>query len=138
MAILDADDYGMIRSAIDVSLTAARLPDATIELPIYLGAAESEVLRRIPDAATRVGEELQHVKNAIALLVAALLAPTIPRMSSEKMGEYQYQLASASKVGDIVAELRGRADQELRFLELPSATTRAEPPFFFGLAESGR
>lgn len=135
MALLSAADYPAIRAAIDVSLTARVLPDSVIGLPIYVDAAEAEVLARDPLAESRTGAALQHVTNAALLLVASFLAAAMPGYTAEDFSDYSYQRKDdwAARA----AELRQRAEAELAAVLAASAPTTYNRPTMFTVA-SGR
>ena len=136
MALLYEADYPAVRAALDVQLTSRELPDSVIGLPLYVGAAEAEILVRDPLAATRTGAAWQHIVNATVLLTAALLAPALPAITSERFSEYSYDrdvdwLALA-------AALRRRAETELAFVLTPTAPTVASRPTIFAVATGTR
>lgn len=136
MTILGSDSYPAIRGVIDTSLDSAVLPDATIELPIYLGDADLEVKGRDPQWASREGDALTRLKTAAICLTAARILPALPQIKSEQHGgEYQYQRQEV-KVEQRVAELRARAEAALAAILEPSDLTPNRPTMF-GLA-SGR
>ncbi|MEW6210148.1 MAG: hypothetical protein AB1631_17410 [Acidobacteriota bacterium] len=129
-------DPVQVRAALDLSLTESDLPDATIQLPLFTGPAVAEVRRRDPQAESREGEELEHIKNALNLLVAAGLALSFPQITRQQSAEgdaYQRNVVSAT---DLAADLRQRADEELN--EVIGADTTSTMPTFFGLATGRR
>jgi len=136
MALLSAADYPAIRAAIDVSLTARVLPDTIIGLPIYVDAAEAEILLRDPLAESRTGAALQHVTNAAVLLAAALLAAAMPAYTAETFSDYSYQrkIDWAARA----AELRQRAEAELAAVLAASAPTTYQRPTMFSVASGTR
>lgn len=136
MALITATHYPAVRAALDVSLTAQVLPDATIALSIYHGAAEAEILARDPLAATRTGDELQHIQNAAVLLTAALLAAAMPAYTAETFSDYSYQrkVDWAARA----AELRKRAEAELATVLEPENPTTASKPTMFTTAPGTR
>lgn len=135
MSLLHISDFPAIRAALDVSLKALALPDAVIALPIYQGAAEAEVLARDPLAESRTGAALQHVVNAAICLAAAYIAPAMPALTAEQIGQYRYQREVDWPAR--AAELRARADAELAAVLTPSTALRPAPPSMFAVA-SGR
>lgn len=138
MAILDDSFYPVIRAALHTSVTSTMLPDTVIEYDIYLGAAEAEVIRRDPDAEDRTGDELTHIQNAVVLLTAAYLAPSMELMQSEYIpgGGYRYQRPEVNWT-DKATMLRQRADSELAAVLTPDTVSTASRPTFFGLARRG-
>ena len=136
MSLLDAADFPAIRAALDVSLKAQTLPDATIALPIYQGAAEAEVLARDPLAESRAGAALQRVVNAAIFLTAAYLAPAMPALTAETIGKYSYERKTdwAARAAD----LRQRADVELAAVLTPDVARSPRPPSLFAVARGRR
>jgi hypothetical protein len=131
MAILTSDQYPAIRAALDVSLTAQQLPDATIAQDIFAGAAEGELLRRVPDAASKTGDDLKRVKRALVWLTAALLAHSVVRITS--MSVQTRDLSYSRQTFDPeekAAELRSRAEAEIAMLLTPSEATPSRPTMF--------
>ncbi len=113
MPILNPDDhYPSIRRAIAVDLDAEALPDVVIEDPIYLGAAEAEILRRVPNAASATGEDRRRIVSATILLTASLLAPAIPRIVEATLGDFRFKRDTPSW-SDVAADQRIRAQSEL-------------------------
>lgn len=76
-AILATADYPAIRAAVDISLTTANLPDATIALDIYAGAAVRDVIDRYPGAAavTVAATQLKITAAAVYFCAARLAIP---------------------------------------------------------------
>lgn len=105
----------LIRAAIDTSLTAEALPNATIALDVYLGAAEREVKARDTAWASRTGDELTALKTAVAYLTAARLAPAVPQIVDAKDRDLSRRLQERDMMV-LAAALRGYADTELQTL----------------------
>lgn len=135
MAILSSSDYPAIRQALDITFDENYLPDATIALPIYLGAAESEIVRRDPQAASRTGAAGIHIKNAVILLTASYLAPAIQSMHAETFGTYTYT-HDTTNWQEKAEQLAARSEQELQSAmgNLPAPAR----PSFFTVARGGR
>lgn len=131
MAILSSTDYPAIRAALDVGLNVQQLPDAIIGEDIFVGAAEAELLRRVPDAASKTGDDLKRVVRALVWLTAALLAPSVVRITSMSVQtrdlSYSRQTFDPEKKA---AELRGRAEAEIVMLLTPSEATPSRPTIF--------
>lgn len=108
-------DYPAIRAALDITLDEAALPDTTIAMDVYLGAAEREVRASVSLPSPPVGENLERVRTAIILITAANLAPAIPQMQSEQLGDYLYK-KQAVDWKKLAEELRSRANSELTAL----------------------
>lgn len=131
MAILTSLDYPAIRAALDVDLNAQTLPDATIGQDIFLGAAESELLRRVPTAAAMTGNDLARVKRALVWLTAAYLAHSVVRVTSMSVQTRDLSYSRQTFDPDEKArELRSRAEGEIGMLVAPTAATPARPTMF--------
>ena len=131
MAILTSLDYPAVRAALDVNLNAQSLPDATITQDIFLGAAESDVLRRVPEAESLTGDDLARVKRAAVWLAAAYLAHSVVRITS--MSVQTRDLSYSRQTFDPdekAAELRARAEREFGMLLAPTAVTPGRPTMF--------
>lgn len=129
MALLSPTDYPAIRAAIDLSLTATELPDATIALDLYSGAAERWVLARDPDAASRTGTDALRVKEAAVLACAALLLPAIPAIRRETHGDDSYERAIVEPAA-AAAGLWSRASAAIDAYLEPSDDDGQRPTFF--------
>lgn len=138
MSILSLADYPAIRAALDTSLDRSALPDDTIALDIYQGAAEREVQERDPDWATRSGADALRLRAAAVFLTAARLAGAVIRVTSVNV--QSRDLSYSRPVFDPAqkaAELRALAEQELTAVLTPSADTSGRPTMF-SLASSRR
>lgn len=130
MAILTSVDYPEIRAAIDVTLDDDDLSDVVIGYGIYVGTAELEVKGRIPDAESKTGDELKHVKAATKLITAALLSPSVPQLVSTKAGDdFQFQYDKRDWV-EHAAELRQRAEGHIQAVLTPSGAAPQRPIMF--------
>jgi len=131
MTILSSADYPAIRAALDVSLNAQQLTDATIGQDIFVGAAEAELLRRVPDAASRMGDDLKRVERALVWLTAALLAHSVVRITSMSVQTRDLSYSRQSFDPERkAAELRGRAEAEIVMLLTPGEATPSRPTMF--------
>ncbi len=131
MTILTALDYPAIRAALDVSLNAQQLPDATIAQDVFLGAAEAELLQRVPTAASMTGGDLARVKRALVWLTAAYLAHSVVRITSLSVQTRDLSYSRQTFDPDEkAAELRARAGAEIAALVTPSATAPGRPTMF--------
>lgn len=137
MPILTPADYGAVRAALDLSLDARVLPDNVIALDIYLGAAERQILARDPQAPYRSDDDLIRVKNAITFLTAALIAPVVPQITNERLGDQSYtrQPIDWAKRAE---ELRARAEHEILAVVEPGQPTKAVMPRLFTVAHGRR
>lgn len=135
MALIDASHYPAVRAAIDISLDDKMLPDSIISLQIYRGSAETEVLDKDPNAATRTGDEQTHIQNATIYLTAARLAPAVPQLVDARDDQVSWKRKEAD--WDARAdELRALAEAELNEVLQPAAEAPSRPTVF--AAASGR
>jgi hypothetical protein len=137
--ILSADDYPAIRASIFLNLKRSDLPDDTIALPIYQGAAEAEVLARDPGAAERTGDDLERVKRAAMLLTAARIAPALrlPQQYTEYQGEQNFgKWDGTARALQLRAEALAEIDAYLT--EAEQEATGLEPPTLFAVAHKPR
>lgn len=135
MSVLSAADFPAVRAVLDVSLDTATLPDATLSQPVYLQAAEAELLALDPLVATRVGTEGERVKRAGIYLLAARVAPAIPRLTGEGFEDYRYQ-TEAMDWERRADHLRALARAEIALLLAQAATDRR--PTIFTVATGDR
>lgn len=136
MTILTPAEYPAIRAAIDLALDETTLPDAVIELPIFLAAADLDLKTRDPDWATRTGDQLTQLTNAAIYLTAARIAPSVPRLQREVFGDYSYQLQTIDWEARAAA-LNSMADGTLDLILDPGDTV-SDRPTTFSTAAGGR
>lgn len=129
MAILTPDDYDAVRAALDTTLDDELLPDSVIGLSIYVDAAELEIKRRDSDAESRTGDDAKRIKNATIYMVAALIAPALPRIVSETIGESSYRRQDVDWQA-VARDLRSRSDEELVRVIESDPVTSARPTIF--------
>ena len=131
MPLLSSADYPAIRAALDVDLNAQTLPDATIAQDIFLGAAEAELLRRVPTAAAMTGSDLARVKRALVWLTAAYLAHSVVRVTSLSVQTRDLSYSRQTFDPDEKArELRSRAEAEIGMLTEPTRVAPGRPTTF--------
>lgn len=135
--LVEPQEFNQIRAALDVTLSAADLPDSVIALPLYLGAADAEIKRRDPAWATRDESALALLRRAVIYLTAASLAPAVPELTQERYPE-GYSYARASSYVKRGAELRQLAEQQIAIVLAPSAPAELSMPTFFGAATGRR
>ena len=139
MPLLTPDDYAAVRAALDIDLTEADVPDATIALPIYQGAGEAEVVRRVPDATDLTGDNLAQAKLAAVLFTAALLAEGLPRTTQERVGNWSYsQARGTADLAGMAAGLRRRAEAALVGILPDPPPARRRFAGAFTVARAGR
>lgn len=79
---LSSTEYPAVRAVLDVDLNTQNLPDTTIALDIYEGAANQDVLDRDPAAASRTGTDGERVLRAAIYFCAARLTGAVVRLTS--------------------------------------------------------
>jgi hypothetical protein len=121
-----------VRAALDPTgllLDEESLPGGAVTRQIYAGAAVTEVLSLDPDAATREGDDLQRIRNALNLLTAANIAPFVVQITKEQLGDvsttYQAVDWAARGVG-----LRERARREVAAVTAVSVAAASVPRIF--------
>ncbi len=134
-------DFPAVRAALDPALTSARLPDAVLASPIYMGEAERYVRRKVvgagldPDALTV--DQQAAGKVAAIYRLAALVAPVIPIIVREQDRDYSYQ-RQATDWASLQAQLMERADDALDGLLGAEPEAEAGTAWMFGLANGYR
>lgn len=113
MAILVPADYVQIRALIDTQIDEDVLPDTVIEMDVFLGAAEDDVVAEVPDAATKTGDALRRIKRAIACYTAAYLVESYLPYSYGRLGEIWFTRTREVQPSELSQRLRLRAEQEL-------------------------
>ncbi len=139
MTLLTVLDNPAIRAVIDLSLTAADVPDATIALDAFQGQGEARVLARFPDAASLTGDDAVQIRTAAICFVAALVAESLPRVLTEFVGRRSYGATKAAATADmlsIAAGLRGRGEAALA--SIVSEPVPRVRPISFSIARGGR
>lgn len=129
--LIDSDRYEEIRAVLDHSLDGNNLPDKLIEKDIYLGKADRFVRSKV----TAANLEKPQTKLAVIYFAAALIAPSVPTLLSEKSSTGEQYSRKGFDSEARAAELFGLADAEIAEIEI--TTTDDEMPTMFTLA-SGR
>lgn len=137
MPFISTAQYPAIRAALDVTLTAAKLPDQIIAGAIYHPAAEAEVTRRLGDLA-EAADGSDGAARAVILFTAARLAPALPNLLRRTLGDVTLQYGKTD-IAQQVAALRDEALVEIAALrgELGAPVTSVVPPLFT-VAPGGR
>jgi hypothetical protein len=131
-----ADTAAQVRAALDLSLGSDALSDSIINMGIYLGAAQAELVQRDPDALAHTdAADILNAKNALVYLTAARLAAVLPDILSEQLGDYRYT-RSAWNAAAQAARLRALADIAIAAIVEPDGMLL--PPALFTLATGGR
>lgn len=132
MGILDGQ-AASIRAALSTTLTVAALPDATIALPLYQGAAEREAAARVAGLTLDTDQQAQLVEAAI-YLCAARLALAVPSITQEGVGRRDYEYRAQPLAPDALAkQLRARASAAISSIKGESGR-----PAVFARAPGGR
>ena len=113
MGILTVEDYVEIRALIDTQIDADVLPDSVIEMDVFLGAAEDDVLAEVPDAASKVNGELRRIKRAITCYTAAYLVESYLPYSYGRLGEIWFTRTREVGPAELAQRLLLRAEQDL-------------------------
>lgn len=129
-------DHDAVRAVIDTSLTEDVLPDLTIELSAFAGAAIDAIEARDDQAQTRTGDEAARLNRALVYLTAANLLPSVPQLVSEKLGPVS-TTRLATNWQERAADLRLRADEEIQAV-LDSETVAPSRPTVFATARGTR
>jgi hypothetical protein len=137
VALLTASEYPAIRAAIDVTLDSELLPDATIGLPLYAGAAEAWVLSRLPTADSLAEPARTAAVRAAMWRCAALLVPAVPQIVSESTQADHAYTRQGLDIAKRVAQLMALAEEALAEAT-PADDVGAPMPTMFTLATGGR
>jgi len=136
MPLLNDADYPAVRATLLLGITSEMLPNDVIALPIFQQAAEAEVLRCDPTAASRTGAEAEAIGRATIYLTAALIAPSVPNLIEHEEDRVRVKMEAVD--WQVKArELKDMATAELNNLLNPSNLT-AQMPVMFTLAEGKR
>lgn len=137
--LLTADLHDRVRRALDTSLDADSLPDEVIDNDLYALAAEAEVVFRDPLATTYAvdTDQRNRSEHAVAFITAARLAPALPQLLSETLGDWKYQLAEKD-LTKLAARLRGLAERELARNLSPNGYPETLPSFWLAAGRRGR
>jgi hypothetical protein len=121
-----------VRALIDPQMDAGSLPDARIELNVFMGAAIAEVARRDPKHADREGDAAEALNRAADCLTAALLVEAFPNITLiQPDASVKYQ-REAYDVNERIAYLRNRANAEFAVV-LGDGTATEDMPTMFSL-----
>lgn len=133
--LIGASEYPQIRSLVGAS--EAELPDAVLELPIYVPAAIDEVKRYVPDAEERTDpDEVTHLQNAAVYLSAARVGPFVATPTQERWDDYAVTNPAVDWAAR-AAWLRGLAADDIRLVDPGAVPSGAGPPIFT-VAPAGR
>lgn len=127
--LLSSQDWPAVRAALDVTLDANALPDATIELDIYSGRAMREVSARVDGAAALTGSDELKVVAAAVFLTAANLAPALPALTRGKAQYLEWQRKEMDW-HKRAADLRAMAESEISDLLEPATAVSFRPTMF--------
>lgn len=131
MALFTATEYPQVRALLDTTLKAEQLPDEIIALDAFHGAAERDVLERVPDAASRAGMQLQRLIHAALLLCAANVAPALPRLLRDRFADQEIQLAPVDMAARATALQQEAYDEIAAVLAVDGTEEVVEIPMLF-------
>jgi len=134
--LLNRSEFEAVRAAIDVSLSDDILPDEQIELDIFQGAGERELLVLVPTAADLVDID-PRIRSAAILFVAARICPRVPDIVREAFGQQSYQ-RSARDMNALAAKLRNEALAIANQIAGVVDPAEAAMPTFFTVASARR
>jgi hypothetical protein len=137
LTFLSASSFDAVRAALDLSLDAGSLPDDLIQSDLYAPTAEAELLERDPLASTYAEgtDKKRRATNAAILLTAAYLAPSLPSIAEEKLGDWQMR-QTAPDFTKLAASLRGRAAREIN-MNVYGTSTRPLQAFWLASGRRG-
>jgi len=87
------DDAAAVRLLIDQNLTADLMPDMTIYSPVFYGAVQAELVRRVPglaDADSGSDEQAAYKLVAMYWTAAAMLSGQVGLTGEKFTDEYSY------------------------------------------------
>jgi hypothetical protein len=108
-------DAAAVRLLVDQSLTVAELQDATIYSPVFYGAVQAEIVRRVPgigDVDSASDEQAAYKIVAMYWTAAALLSGQVGLTGEKFTDEYSYTQDSGA-VANRIAWLRARGEDAL-------------------------
>jgi hypothetical protein len=123
--LVEMVDPDAVRAALLPTLEEEELPDDVINKSIYAGRAASYILSRDAGAAEREGAELQHIKNALNLYTASLIAPFMATKTREQIDNFAVSMDKIDWTAR-AKELSRSTEEELSYV-LGTATTTAPP-----------
>lgn len=123
-------EYPAVRAALDLSINEVNLPDSIIGLSTHADRADEEVKRRDPDYASRGADDTKRLKRAAIYLCASYIAPSIPDITQETIGERQSYTRKAMDWPSRAIELVSDADREISIVLTGGKRSTARPPFF--------
>lgn len=133
----DHGDYDEVRGALMVGLSATKVSDTLIQMSIYQENAEDEIARRIPNAATRLGDK--RVRRAAIYLTASLLCGVMVQIiradANEAMSYQVNQIDWTQRAKDLEA----LASEQIAAVLAEEETPRKKRPItHFTVGEGGR
>ena len=134
---LTDSDYPEIRAAIQMGLGSSKVTDGIIAMSIYQGDAEDEVKRRVPNWATKLGED--RIRRAAIFLTAARIAPRMTEIiQADAINEAASWRKNATDWGAVAADLQKRADDLIAAVIAEDVTTEPRTFTFFTVASGTR
>jgi hypothetical protein len=144
MPLADLIDAEEVRRSLDPLadwLDAESLPDPVVDRQVFAGRAIAEVVARVPDAdaiATGAdGAAKQHVKNALNLLTASFIAPSLSQTTREQLTPGVVLSREKIDLNRLSEDLRQHATSEIAALLKVESRGYVVPPLF-GVARGNR
>lgn len=136
VTLIAETDGEKVRAVLDIRLTAEMVPDSTIMLDPFAGAAVRAIKSADPSWATRTETELERLRAATVYYTAANMVYALPFIVSENVGGYSYDIKAVDPAVR-AAQLRALGDSELAAVTL---STELDPyiPTVFTTAPGGR
>jgi hypothetical protein len=132
MPLIDRIDPEAVRRALDPAadfLDASSLPEGAIRGALFGGAAVTEVLALDPEAEAREGADAQRVTNALNLLTAAHVAPSLAQVLEERLGGLSVKREQVD-YQRLARQLRRRAVAEMVIVTGAAGVAAGVPPMF--------
>jgi hypothetical protein len=107
--LLDVSDAKEVRAAIGTQVTPADVTDDLVMLDVYAGVATDRVLEWRDSLAPTLPDADPRLRRAAIYLTAALIAPTVPHLLSERTPDYQFQQQALPDPTARVAQLEQEA-----------------------------
>jgi hypothetical protein len=134
--LLDISDAPEVRAAIGTQVTTADVADSTVMLDVYAGVASDRVLELRDALNAAVPNDHPLLRRATVYLTAALIAPTVPHVLSERTPDYQFQQQALPDPTARIDQLQTEAYNAVLLAAGVDASVRSFTPF--DTAQGGR
>lgn len=116
--------YRDVELAVDPTLDAGTIPDATIGSDVYAGQAVRTLLRSLPNA--EIHNDQTGVQRALVYLTAAFLAEALPAITQGNFDDHAMQMQRETPQ-QRKGRLLGLASLEMQALQATDATPALRP-----------